>query len=251
MIINQLKYFPLQLFVPGIMLFAAYAQSACSAEIRYRGQYTYGHEVNAFCPAINSQCYWLSPETLRKERQMLKELVSEHTRKAYESVCVILTGQIDKTDRHKHSGFAVDYDGLFTVYRVFDLCSQSDIVTQGDIQHHRWTLDSINGTKLETEHFATRTLDLDFGSLMGSLIFVSGGSGCNQFSGQAVLYEKNIRIESLESTDKLCSSRQNRIESLILPLLKFGANITIDDNKHLLLESNGNFLKYRLNDWRL
>jgi hypothetical protein len=51
--------------------------SSCSANSevqRYRGSYTWGHEVNSFCPQINSQCYWLSPITSQVIRERLKQL---------------------------------------------------------------------------------------------------------------------------------------------------------------------------------
>ncbi|NNL06367.1 MAG: hypothetical protein HKO86_01485, partial [Gammaproteobacteria bacterium] len=41
---------------------------------RYRGAYTLGHEVNTFCPDINSQCYWLSPDTGEKVRDQLRQI---------------------------------------------------------------------------------------------------------------------------------------------------------------------------------
>ena len=41
--------------------------------LRYRGEYTYGHEVNTFCPKINSQCYWLNPTTSEEIRLQLRQ----------------------------------------------------------------------------------------------------------------------------------------------------------------------------------
>ena len=60
--------------------------------LRYRGQYTLGHEVNIFCPAINSQCYWLSPETNAQIRLQLKQLIAYNTNKTYQDICLVVEG---------------------------------------------------------------------------------------------------------------------------------------------------------------
>ena len=81
--------------------------------LRYRGQYTLGHEVNTFCPAINSQCYWLSPDTNPQIRLQLKQLIAYNTNKIYQAICLVVEGKINRDSEVKSSiGFATDYDGI-------------------------------------------------------------------------------------------------------------------------------------------
>ena len=115
--------------------------------LRYRGEYTYGHEVNTFCPKINSQCYWLNPTTSEEIRLQLRQLSENYTNKPYQSVSVVLQGDIDRET--KSDGFAADYDGLITATKVFGVCQESEIVTQGDLQHHRWILAGIAGVAID------------------------------------------------------------------------------------------------------
>ena len=111
-----------------ILLFASFVLPACASDqtIRYRGSYSYGHEVNIFCPEINSQCYWLSPDTAQQQRNQLKQLVDENTVEAYESICIVVEGEINRDPAAKQAiGFAADYDGLFTVSKLYGLCDRA------------------------------------------------------------------------------------------------------------------------------
>jgi hypothetical protein len=47
-------------------------------------------------------------------RQQLKQLSATHTDRPYQSVCVVLSGRIDRET--KSDGFAADYDGLNLVF---------------------------------------------------------------------------------------------------------------------------------------
>ena len=120
-----------------LLLFTDLAAIAGEHQLRYRGEYTYGHEVNIFCPAINSQCYWLSSETPDEVRVTLQNLSVELKARPYDSVCVVIEGEIDRQSARQ--GFAADYDGLVTVTRLFGLCAETTIITPGDLQHHRWS----------------------------------------------------------------------------------------------------------------
>ena len=84
---------------------------------RYRGGYTLGHEVNTFCPEINSQCYWLSPDTDKRYRIQLRQIYQEKSPGLYKPVCVVITGEIDKDS--ERVGFAAETDGLITITRVY------------------------------------------------------------------------------------------------------------------------------------
>jgi hypothetical protein len=73
--------------------------AGCSAGTdiqRYRGDYTFGHEVNNFCPQINAQCYWLGPDTSQTVRAQLKALYQKKSPGLYKPVCVVIEGKMDK-----------------------------------------------------------------------------------------------------------------------------------------------------------
>ena len=229
-----------------ILLTTAPPAYADEQPLRYRGHYTFGHEVNTFCPAINSQCYWLSPETARQQRQLLKQLVANNTSKAYQAICIVVEGKINRDPEAKNSiGFAAEYDGLFTVNNIFGLCSKTSIVTHGDLQHHRWILKSINGSKIEAEKLGNTIPEIDFGEQMT----VTGNTGCNRFSGQATLQGDQFVIGSMKSTMMFCTAPQNEMELKLKQVLGSESKITIDDKKNLILEAGDTRLVYRLNDW--
>lgn len=214
--------------------------------LRYRGQYTFGHEVSTFCPAINSQCYWIGPETARQQREQLEQLVANNTDKAYEAICIVVEGKINRDPEAKNNiGFAAEYDGLFTVNTLFGLCSNTSIVTHGDLQHHRWILESINGNRIETEKLDNKIPEIDFGEQMT----VTGNTGCNRFSGQATLQGDLFVIGLMKSTMMFCTAPQNDLELKLKQVLGSESKITLDDKNKLILESGGIRLRYRLKDW--
>ncbi len=211
--------------------------------LRYRGEYTYGHEVNVFCPAIHSQCYWLSGNTSAEVREVLQSLAVQNMSKPYQSVCVVIEANIDRDTRR--DGFAADYDGLITVLKSFGRCGETSVVTQGDLQHHRWVLESINGEVLDVDTMNGRIPDLDFGEQM----HVSGNSGCNRISGRASLHDQFIRFGQLISTLMSCSPAQNEIEWTIQEFLtRTDIQVEINDN-YLNLQAGEKSLRYRLQDW--
>jgi hypothetical protein len=97
---------------------------------------------------------------------------------------VVLSGRIDRET--KSDGFAADYNGLIEVDKIFGLCSQVNIVTQGDLQHHRWVLENIKGVNIALAETGNQAFDLDFGEQM----FVVLNTGCHKISGQAKLREQ-------------------------------------------------------------
>ncbi|MCG6939359.1 MAG: META domain-containing protein [Gammaproteobacteria bacterium] len=235
-----------QLITSIILLALSLPAFAEDNSIRYRGQYTYGHEVNTFCPSINSQCYWLSPDTAPSQREQLRQLSQDNTSKPYQAICVVVEGRINRDPAARNNiGFATRYDGLFTVFRVFNLCNKTSIVTQGDLQHHRWLLESINGSKIDAEELDYKIPELDFGEQMT----VSGNTGCNKFRGQAGLQDENFAIDPMQFTMMRCSPQQNVLESLLKQVLDSDSKITIDYKKRLLLKAGDTLLEYRLKDW--
>lgn len=226
-----------------LLLISILPVSANEQVLRYRGRYTNGHEVNTFCPQINSQCYWLSSTTSVQIRQQLKKISEQYTDKPYQSVCVVLRGKIDR--KTKRDGFAADYDGFIEIYKVFGLCNKTHIVTQGDLQHHRWVLESVNGVDIDLEERSSNTPSLDFGEQMS----VSVNTGCEIHSGSTVLRENHIIFTISESNSSSCSAKQQKMNSLLKNVLNSESNITIDSAKNLLLESGNTVLQYQLKDW--
>ena len=229
------------------VFFLSVVSSACANEqtIRYRGQYSFGHEVNSFCPDVNSQCYWLGPDTTQQQRKQLKQLVEENTGKAYETICIVVEGQINRDPVAKQAiGFAADYNGLFTVSKIFGLCDQSSFVTQGDLQHHRWILESINGRKIEAARLDNKIPEIEIGEQM----MASGHSGCNRFHGKAILHQDQFYIDSMASTRMFCKPEQNDIELLLLQVLSRESRISIDASKNLILKTDDTLLQFRQQD---
>lgn len=225
-----------------IVNLSAQAIAAGDGSIRYRGQYTYGHEVNIFCPAIKSQCYWLSGDTPGRIRGELQELYKQHAAEPYEPVCMIVEGLVDKDT--VADGFAADYDGLIQVTRVFGRCVETSIVTHGDLQHHRWLLESINGAPISIAEVDGKTPALEIGEQMQ----VSGNLGCNQMSGKAVLREEYFVIEAMISTMMSCTPPQNELERLLSSALSTESVIRLDDDRNMTLESAYGVLEFRLQD---
>ena len=232
--------------IATLLLLTLLISAASSAEpIRYRGQYTVGHEVNSFCPEINSQCYWLSPETKPEIRQQLQKMVLANTSKPYEKICIVVEGEINRNSNDKgRIGFADSYDGLFSVEKIFGLCDESKIVTQGDLQHHRWVLESINNAEVNQKTLH-KIPELDFGEQMT----VSGNTGCNNFSGHAILEDKYFYISGMLSTEMFCAGPQSGIEFLLKNVLSHRAEIIIEQKKILILRAGENQLMYHLKDW--
>ena len=214
---------------------------ACSAvSQRYRGNYTLGHEVNTFCPDINSQCYWLSPDTDKRYRNQLKQIYQEKSTGLYKPVCVIVTGEIDRNSTR--TGFAVDTDGLITITRVYGDCDSSKVVTQGDLQHHRWVLVAVDNKSISTKDWPVLPV-LDF----GERLFVEGGDGCRQFNGFAKLAGDQIEFNELELNKNRCGKGNTSVGLFSIP----GSwRISIKEPRYLTLENRESTLLFMLDDWR-
>ena len=211
--------------------------------LRYRGEYTYGHEVNIFCPSINSQCYWVGGTTADEVRVTLRQFYAAFSDGPYDPICVVIEGRIDR--EAERSGFAADFDGFISVAGVFGMCDETDIVTHGDLQHHRWVLVSINGQAVSLGEDGM-TPELDFGEQMT----VTGSSGCNRFSGQAALRGEHFVIEGLASTRRMCGELANEVEGTVLRVLGSESSIKLDSERSLTLESDQAVLRFRLDDWK-
>lgn len=120
-------------------LLAFIALLACSTMAQgesLRGDYTFGHEVNVFCPENNSRCYWLGPNSSEEARERLKRIYREKEPELYHPVCVVLEGEIDRES--PSDGFAADYDGLIDVSRVHGACEDLSLILPYDLNHRRW-----------------------------------------------------------------------------------------------------------------
>ena len=227
-------------FVWLSMLMSAAACYSGSVEQRYRGDYTLGHEVNTFCPRISSQCYWLAPGTGQSVRARLSEIYHQRSPGLYKPVCMIVSGRIDRES--PRSGFAADMDGLITVTGVYGDCDSSEIVTQGDLQHHRWVLETRNQKAVDERDWPVVPV-LDFGDRM----FVEGADGCRTFSGFAVLSDERIVFDSFTFGENQCLAGR---DSRGLFSIAGAWVIRIDEAKSLVLEAPGTVLKFERDDWR-
>ena len=207
---------------------------------RYRGDYTLGHEVNTFCPEINSQCYWLSSDTDKQIRSQLKQIYQEKSPGLYKPVCVIITGEIDKES--KRMGFAVDTDGLITITQVYGDCDSSKVVTQGDLQHHRWVLITVDDKSINKKDWTVLPV-LDF----GELLFVEGGDGCQQFNGFAKLTGDQIGFNEFEFNKNQCETDHTALRLFSIA----GAwRVSIKESQYLILENTESALMFKRDDWR-
>jgi len=234
---------------PAFVIAAVTTAAACVAAVsgqspRYRGQYTFGHEVRSFCPDVSARCYWVSPNTPPEVQAALRDLARARAGAPYEPVCVLVEGRIDRDSPRE--GFAADYDGLIVVHRLLGACSDLDVVIESDLRHHRWVLESVDGAPFAPDPAAGPTPELDFGEQR----FVSGNTGCNTFSGTAVLDDDSLRVEfTTATTDEPCTPSRRLLESTLQSVLLGGATVSLDEQRRLILESPSARLVYRLRDW--
>ena len=122
-----------------------------------------------------------------------------------------------------------------------------------DLQHHRWILHSIDGFELtdyarelgfDDDAAPVKIPDLDFGE-QG---FVSGNSGCNQFHGQARVIDNSLILSQLATTLMMCAGFSGELELRLQLLYRNPLAITREGNA-LILQSEGNRLRYELKDW--
>ena len=227
----------------GLLVAAITVAGAPEDTVRYRGDYTYGHEVNVFCPDMNSQCYWLSEDTTADVRDSLRRLASRDSTVPYTPVCVLVEGVIDR--RSPRTGFADGYDGFIAIYSLISTCAESTLVIESDLQHHRWVLDSIDGEIFVVDNNDEPIPDLDFGEQMQ----VTGNTGCNRITGKAKLDGEYFQIPALASTRRLCSPPANDLERRLQIVLSGRSQIALDDERNLVLATDETVLRYRLSDW--
>ncbi|WP_375055996.1 META domain-containing protein [Zobellella sp. DQSA1] len=112
--------------------------------------------------------------------------------------------------------------------------------TESSLQHHRWTLASVNGEPVST----------DIGSelAIGEHMAISGLAGCNRFFGSARLEQGRLKADPLASTKMAClSDTIQQVETAVLTTLNQGAAVSHDD-RQLILTGSDYTLGYRLAD---
>lgn len=205
---------------------------------RYRGDYTFGHEVNTFCPAINSQCYWLGPDTSQSLRDQLKALYEQKMSGLYKPVCMIVEAIIDRET--PRSGFAADYDGLITITALEGACDDGAVVVPGDLNHRRWLLSAINGRTVDA---ADPPAVLDF----GERLFVEGSEDCQRFNGFAELSGNRIKFDKVEFDRSGCDAG---VPEAALFLDQLSWQVAFRGGDGLILSNADTSLDFRRDDWR-
>lgn len=118
-------------------------------------------------------------------------------------------------------------------------------VTEADLQHHRWVLETIDGDALPIAESGRSIPELDF----GEQLIITGNTGCNQLNGQAVLRDGFFLIESMTSTRMMCPPPWADIELVLLTALGSESTASLDANKNLTLATADTILTFRLEDW--
>ena len=198
--------------------------------------------MNTFCPEINSQCYWIHPDTHDAVKAHFTSLYQSNTTKPYEPVCLVLQGQIDRES--SRTGFAADYDGYLHVRRVFGTCSNSDVITQGALQHHRWMLTMMDGRKVQRAPDNLPWLEV------GEAMHVSGFTGCNQMQGKASLRGNLLVVPNLATSRKACSGGVSSLETMLVKHLTRSPQISLDAARNLILDDGPSVTRWQLNDWK-
>jgi len=203
-----------------------------------RGDYTFGHEVNSFCPEINSQCYWLGPGTSQAVREQLKVLYEAQNPGLYKPVCIVIDGAIERDS--PRSGFAADYDGLIDIGALLGDCSSDAQLVPGDLNHRRWVLFAIDGRTVDA---ADPPVVIDF----GERLFVELSEGCRKLSGFVELDGNQINFNRLENVQMDCGTKPS-VEPLFMQLLTW--QVTFAGPDTLLLDNSRAKLTFKKYDWR-
>lgn len=227
-------YRSVQISLPALLLAVSVAQAGSEP---LRGDYTFGHEVNTFCPEKNSQCYWLGPNSSQAARAQLKQIYQDKKPGLYKPVCVVLEGEIDRDS--PRDGFAADYDGLIDVTMVHGACEDLSMILPHDLNHRRWVLVAINGDLVEND---PRTMTLDF----GERLFLEGRDGCLNFRGFIHLEASRINFTAVDFDDRDCTAEERGISRFVDQSIW---QVRIEAG-NLVLQSAADHLVFARDDWR-
>ena len=113
-------------------------------------------------------------------------------------------------------------------------------VTQQDLQHHNYTLVTINGK----EYTGERVPSIEFNEG-----FRASGSMCNGYTGKAELTDNVLTIKQMASTKMLCVDPVlNQLEADFSTMMMEGANISLQNNM-LTLSRDDLSLVFKLRDY--
>jgi len=134
---------------------------------------------------------------------------------------------------------------ICTIANVAQADAPTGAITASDLQHHRWILESVNGAPVPKGNDGDMIPELDFGEQM----HVSGNTGCNRLSGTAELRDGGFLIPNMAVTRRMCDPARNELEMTMMNVLGKESDISIDENKNLILSTDDIVLRFRLQDW--
>lgn len=127
-----------------------------------------------------------------------------------------------------------------TLPLMFTACASIGTVSKTDLQHHHWSLTSINGEAINTDIKS----DLE----LGEHFTINGLAGCNRFMGNAELNKGALSAPNLATTMMACNTDEQEIETAVLQTLTEGAKVK-NKGQQLILTGETYTLVYKLADW--
>lgn len=110
------------------------------------------------------------------------------------------------------------------------------------LQHHRYVLQSVNGSPL-TGLDAARQPEISFGENLHV-----AGAMCNRFMGQGKLSGNTLKVDGMASTRMMCIEPQlSELDNVIGGMLSEGAQVNLAGNT-LTLKNGQHTLVYTLAD---
>jgi hypothetical protein len=153
----------------------------------------------------------------------------------------VVEGAIDRASSRE--GFAADYDGLFTMSELYGTCDKTPVVTQGDLQHHRWVLTRIGDQPVvRTKPHTGPALEI------GEKMFFEAHDHSHSLAGFSRLAGEQIIFEA----DSAAPARfpDSSITDFDVTSLPGAWRITRPSTQLLLLERANTRLEFTLSDWR-
>lgn len=117
----------------------------------------------------------------------------------------------------------------------------NDAIHPQQLQHHRYVLESVDGTKITTR--TPRQPEISFGENM----HVSGQM-CNRFMGQGSLSGNTLVVSAMASSRMMCVDPQlNQLDGIISDMLNRGAKISLA-GQQMTLTTPQHTLVWKLSD---
>lgn len=113
-------------------------------------------------------------------------------------------------------------------------------VTEEQLLHHRFVLESVNGQALTGQD---KPLEISFGE--GMHVY---GNMCNAFNGEGKLSQGTLTVKALAMTRMMCRDAQvNQLDSTLSTMLRDGAQVDLTGHQ-LTLATAKDTLVYKLAD---